>query len=48
MKGMGQLITYSIRDESLHVEAMTQLFREYIQENIEIWTDNFKKEIYQA
>ena len=48
MKGMGQIITYSIRDESLHVDAMTQLFREYIQENIEIWTDNFKKEIYQA
>ena len=48
MKGMGQIITYSIRDESLHVEAMTQLFREYIQENIEIWTDDFKKEIYQA
>ena len=48
MKGMGQIITYSIRDESLHVEAMTQLFREYMQENIELWTDNFKKEIYQA
>ena len=48
MKGMGQIITYSIRDESLHVEAMTQLFREYIQENIEIWTDDFKKEIYKA
>ena len=48
MKGMGQIITYSIRDESLHVEAMTKLFREFIQENIEIWTDDFKKEIYQA
>ena len=48
MKGMGQIITYSIRDESLHVEAMTQLFREYIQENIDLWTDSFKKEIYQA
>ena len=48
MKGMGQIITYSIRDESLHVEAMTQLFREYIQENIDLWTDDFKKEIYQA
>jgi len=48
MKGMGQIITYSIRDESLHVEAMTKLFREFIQENIEIWTDKFKKEIYQA
>jgi ribonucleoside-diphosphate reductase beta chain len=48
MKGMGQIITYSIRDESLHVEAMTKLFREFIQENINLWTDDFKKEIYQA
>jgi len=46
MKGMGQIVTYSIRDESLHVEAMTRLFREFIQENREIWTDEFKKEIY--
>ena len=48
MKGMGQIITYSIRDESLHVEAMTKLFREFIQENIDIWDDEFKAEIYQA
>jgi ribonucleoside-diphosphate reductase beta chain len=27
---------------------MTKLFREFIKENIEIWTDDFKKEIYQA
>tara|TARA_R100000995_G_scaffold81087_1_gene53562 strand:- start:2117 stop:2500 length:384 start_codon:yes stop_codon:yes gene_type:complete len=25
---------------------MTKLFREFIQENIEIWTDDFKKELY--
>ena len=47
MKGMGQIVTYSIKDESLHVEAMTQLFREFIQENLDIWTDKFKKELYQ-
>jgi ribonucleoside-diphosphate reductase beta chain len=47
MQGMGQIVTYSIRDESMHVEAMTKLFREFIQENIEIWTDDFKKELYQ-
>ena len=47
MKGMGQIVTYSIRDESLHVEAMTKLFREFIQENMDIWTDKFKKELYQ-
>jgi|TARA_R100000234_G_scaffold108190_1_gene79518 ribonucleoside-diphosphate reductase beta chain len=48
MKGMGQIITYSIRDESLHVEAMTKLFREFVHENLDIWNDDFKKEIYQA
>jgi len=48
MKGMGQIITYSIRDESMHVEAMTKLFREFIKENIDLWTDDLKKEIYQA
>ena len=48
MKGMGQIITYSIRDESLHVEAMTQLFREFMHENIDLWDDSLKKEIYQT
>ena len=48
MKGMGQIITYSIRDESLHVEAMTKLFRDYLLEYIVLWTDDLKKEIYQA
>ena len=48
MKGMGQIVTYSIRDESLHVEAMTKLFREFIKENIDLWTDDFKKEIYES
>ena len=48
MKGMGQIITYSIRDESMHVEAMTKLCREFMQENIDLWTDDFKAEIYQA
>jgi len=47
MKGMGQIVAFSIKDESLHVEAMTRLFREFIHENIDIWKDSFKKEIYQ-
>jgi len=47
MKGMGQIVTYSIRDESMHVEAMTKLFREFIKENLDIWTDDFKGELYQ-
>lgn len=32
LTGMGQIVTYSIRDEDLHVEGMTQLFRTFIEE----------------
>ncbi len=46
MKGMGQNITFSVRDESLHVEYMSKLFRTFIQENPEIWQDSLKMEIY--
>ena len=47
MKGMGQIITWSIRDESLHIESMIKLFRTFIKENPEIWDDELKSEIYQ-
>ena len=47
MKSMCKILDYSIRDESLHVEGMTKVFRTLIKENIHIWTDDFKKEIYQ-
>ena len=30
LKGMGQIIAWSIADETLHTESMTMLFREYI------------------
>lgn len=46
MKGMCQIVTWSVRDESLHVESMIKLFRQYAAENPEIITDDFKKEIY--
>ena len=48
MKGMGQIVTWSIRDESLHVEGLSKLFRAFIAENPEIWTDKLKYEIYCA
>jgi len=48
MKGMGQIVTWSIRDESLHVEGLSKLFSTYIAENPEIWTDKLKYEIYCA
>jgi len=48
MKGMGQIVTWSIRDETLHVENVSKLFRTFISENPEIWTDKLKYEIYCA
>ena len=48
MKGMCQIVTWSIRDETLHVEGMIKLFQELIKENPEVWTEKFKAEIYQT
>lgn len=47
MKGMGQIVTWSIADETLHTESMIQLFRTFINENKSIWTDDLKHEIYE-
>lgn len=47
MKGMGQVISWSIIDESMHCDGMIKLFRTFIEENPHIWTDDFKKTIYQ-
>ena len=46
MKGMGQIVTWSIVDETQHCEGMIKLFRTYIQENNEIWNDELKSSIY--
>jgi ribonucleoside-diphosphate reductase beta chain len=47
MKGMGQIITWSIVDETQHAESMIKLFRSFIEENKEIWNDELKSQIYQ-
>ena len=46
MKGMGQIVTWSIVDETQHAEAMIKLFKTYINENPEIWNDELKSKIY--
>lgn len=46
MKGMGQIVTWSIVDETMHTESMIKLFKEYIKENPEIWNDELKAKIY--
>lgn len=47
-KGMGQIVTWSVRDETLHVEGMLRVFQAIIEENPEIWTDEFKGMLYQV
>lgn len=46
MKSMGQIITWSISDEDMHVAGMTKLFRTFIEENLVIWTDELKADLY--
>lgn len=46
MKGMGQIITWSIVDETQHAESMIRLFRTFVEENRDIWKDELKSEIY--
>lgn len=48
LKGVGQIIAFSVKDESLHSEAGCWLFNTLISEYPEIWTDEFKKELYDA
>jgi ribonucleoside-diphosphate reductase beta chain len=46
MKGMCEIVEWSIRDETMHTEGMVKLFREFCDEHPKIVTDEFKKQIY--
>ena len=48
MKGMGQIVSWSVRDESLHTASIIKLFRAFIDENRDIWTTELQREIYMA
>ena len=48
MKGMGQIVTWSVRDETLHTESAIKLFKTFIDENPEVWNDKVKAEITNA
>lgn len=47
MKGMCEIVEWSIRDETLHVEGMTKLFREFCLEHPRVVNDKFKSSIYE-
>lgn len=46
MKGMCEIVEWSIRDETIHVDGMTKLFHQYLKENPELLDDNLKSYIY--
>ena len=48
MKGMGQIVTWSVRDESLHCASLIKLFKTFVSENTEIWTQDLQNELYKA
>jgi len=47
MKGMGTIVEWSIRDETLHVQGNAKLFREFCVEHPRIVNDELKSQIYQ-
>ena len=47
MKGMGKVVEWSIRDESIHVEGVSKLFKAYCAEHPRIIDDEFKGHIYE-
>ena len=46
MKGMGKVVEWSIRDETMHVEGNSKLFKAFCNEHSRIVDDEFKAEIY--
>jgi len=48
MKGMGQIIAWSVRDETLHTNSIIKLFHTFIKENPEIWDDELRANLEKA
>jgi len=47
MKGMGKVVEWSIRDETMHVEGNSRIFKTLCAENPRIVNDEFKSKIYE-
>jgi ribonucleoside-diphosphate reductase beta chain len=48
LKGVGQIVSWSIRDETLHSKGVCQLFRDLMSENRHLWTESFRDVLYKA
>lgn len=47
MRGMCEVVEWSVRDETVHVEGNMKLFRSFCGEHKDIVTDEFKSNLYQ-
>tara|TARA_B100001248_G_scaffold261923_1_gene255035 strand:+ start:67148 stop:68236 length:1089 start_codon:yes stop_codon:yes gene_type:complete len=43
--GIGQMFRYTLRDESNHIELLRNLLMDLVEENPEIWTEDFRAEL---
>ncbi|MEI7604251.1 MAG: ribonucleotide-diphosphate reductase subunit beta [bacterium] len=48
LKSVGQIVTWSIRDETLHSQGICHLFRTLVKEYPRIWTTTLKGRLYEA
>lgn len=48
LEGVETIVSWSVRDESLHSEAGCWLFRTLIEENPGLWNEELKQDIYDA
>lgn len=48
MKGMGQIVTWSVRDETLHMTSIIKLFHTFVRENPEVWTEELQNDLVNA
>tara|TARA_B100000886_G_C20411012_1_gene487029 strand:- start:814 stop:1773 length:960 start_codon:yes stop_codon:yes gene_type:complete len=48
MKGMGQIVTWSARDESLHTESIIKLYNTFVSENPDIDVEELQRDLYIA
>ena len=48
MKGMGQIISWSVRDETLHTLSIIRLFRTFMEENQGLWSEELQHRLYTA
>ena len=48
MKGMGQIVTWSARDETLHTNSIIKLFHTFLNENPDIKREQLTEDLYKA